>query len=80
MEMMRVLNSCCVFLEDLQPVSNPRLGDEISGSYRVWFDLSPQVADIDLQHVRFAFISRPPDRAQQLVVGEHLAGMFNKCA
>ena len=52
------------FLEDLQSVPNPRFGDEVTRSHRVRLDLSPQVADIDLQHVRFAFVSRSPDHAQ----------------
>ena len=63
---------------DLQPVSNPRFSDKIARSYWVWLNFPPQIADVDLQHMGFAFVSRPPDSAQQLIVGQHFPGVFDE--
>ena len=69
-----------IHLENLQPVANPRLCDDIDWPGGVWFDLPAQIADVDLEHVGFAFVGGAPDGAQQLVVGKNLAGMFCQCA
>ena len=47
-----------------------RLGQDVPRPRGIRLDLGPQVRDVHVQVVRLVLVGRPPDRAQQRVVGQ----------
>src|ERR1700680_492372 len=58
-----------------EPVSDAGHGQDVSGLRRVWLDLAPEVADVDVDHPRLDGVLVAPDRAEDPLSGEHLAGV-----
>src|SRR5579863_345449 len=64
----------------LQAITDPQLGEDMSRPRRVRLELLPEPADENPQILHFVRLRRPPDFAQQVFVGQHLAGMRDKMA
>src|SRR5262245_46109766 len=56
-------------------ISDPRLRQNEPGVVGVVFDLLPQLADVDAKILRVFGMRRTPNRSQNLLVGQHAAGV-----
>src|SRR5438105_4402006 len=61
-----------------QPVSNPRLVDDQRGLRWLCLQLLPQCANGDAQIFGLTDVRRPPDGAQQHLVGQHTTWMLGE--
>ena len=63
-----------------QPVANPRLRSNVTGTGGISFNLATQGAYINPQDMRLFQIGNAPDLLQYLAVGQHLAAMHHQQA
>jgi hypothetical protein len=53
-------------------------GDNVSGVLRIWFDLPAQSVDMHGEEVPRAAAVVPPERAEQVLMGDDLVGVGYK--
>src|SRR5215472_17655373 len=62
----------------LQAVADPKLGQDVGRPSWVGFELVAQPADEDPEILHLFGLRRAPDLAQQVAMGQDLAGMHNQ--
>src|ERR1022692_1404159 len=67
-------------LFDAKAVADARLGRQMSRARGVFLELLPQLPHVHPQIGRFLGVSRPPDREEDLLVGEDLARVSHQCS
>src|SRR5579862_7307070 len=63
-----------------QTIADTEFGEDVRWSRRVRFELLAQPADKHPQILHFVGLRRSPNLAQQMAVGQHLAGMDHQVA
>src|SRR6185437_13874212 len=58
-----------------EPVPDAGYREDVVGPRRLAFDLAPQVADVDVDHPGLDGVFVTPDRVEDLLAAEHLAGV-----
>src|SRR6188474_2584981 len=74
---LRLLPCCAYLVTRLESVTDPGLGENVLWVGGIRLELLAQLADEDAQIFSLFSVIAAPDRAEQLVVGEHCTRVLN---